>query len=230
MDDCFPLTSLQASMVLASLRAPRAGVYIVQEVCDSGPALDLELLQRAWLLIAGRYPALRTVFARTADGGLCQRVTAAPDFSWRELRALPPAVFPPALNKDLTSRFLPISFRRAPRPAASSIGEHKTNIHRYNRADGRLTVPRIQNVNSESVAHVVEVDANSFCEAVVLAVAELREEAVNPSQPVPMTEFTVAILRRPTEHRIRLRKVRIGRSIPSRMPAGITKRQHLVRC
>jgi hypothetical protein len=137
-------------------------------------------------------------------------------------------VFPPALNEDPTSRFPPISFRRAPRPAASSIGEHKTNIHRYIRADGRLTVPRILNIHSEGVAHAVEVDADSRYEAVALAVAEFREEAANPSQPVPMTEFTVAVLRRPTEHRIRLSQVtKWAQHTVKEGLAGITKRQRV---
>ena len=90
-------------------------------------------------------------------------------------------------------------------------------------------MPRIQNMNSESVAHAVEVDANSLYEAVAQAVAEFREEAVNPSQPVPMTEFTVAVLRRPTEHRISLRKVRSGCSIPSRKVLPATRKGQRVR-
>jgi hypothetical protein len=39
---------------------------------------------------------------------------------------------------------------------------------------------------------------------VAQAVADFREDPLLFSHPSPMTEFTVAVLRNPTEHKIRL--------------------------
>jgi hypothetical protein len=52
--------------------------------------------------------------------------------------------------------------------------------------------------------NVVEVEAESLYEAVAQAVADFREDPLLFSHPSPMTEFTVAVLRNPTEHKIRL--------------------------
>jgi hypothetical protein len=82
--------------------------------------------------------------------------------------------------------------------------------------------------DSEKTEHAVEVEADSLYEAVALAVADFREDPLITSAPAAMTEFTVAVLRHPTEHKIRLQRV-ITWSEPSTKggPAGITKRQRV---
>lgn len=87
---------------------------------------------------------------------------------------------------------------------------------------------RVSFTDPEGVLHGVDVDAESLYEAVAVAVASLREDDVCPSQPSPMTEFTVAVYKNPTEHKIRLQQV-LKWSEPSTRegPAGITKRQRV---
>ena len=55
-----PLTNLQKSMVLASMRAPRAGIYVIQDVCELSEEIDTAVLRNAWERIAARHAALRT--------------------------------------------------------------------------------------------------------------------------------------------------------------------------
>jgi len=66
---------------------------------------------------------------------------------------------------------------------------------------------RVSYVDGQGIEHAVEVHAESLYEAVALAVAEFRQDDVNTSEPAMMTEFTVAVLRKPTEHKIRLKQV-----------------------
>ena len=66
---------------------------------------------------------------------------------------------------------------------------------------------RVTFMDSDKTEHGVEVDAESLYEAVAQAVADFREDPLITSGPAPMTEFTVAVLRNPTEHRIRLNQV-----------------------
>ena len=80
-----PLTWLQASMVLASRRAPRSGVYVIQEVCKSAEELDFVLLQRTWQQVAQRHAALRASIETPAKGDLHLKIHENPDFHWREL-------------------------------------------------------------------------------------------------------------------------------------------------
>ena len=80
-----PLTVMQTSMVLASMRDPRSGVYIVQDVCETPEALDLTLLRRAWQVVAGRHPALRTTIEATAEGRLRQTVGQTGEIPWNEV-------------------------------------------------------------------------------------------------------------------------------------------------
>jgi len=84
---------------------------------------------------------------------------------------------------------------------------------------------RVSFTDSDKTEHAVEVEAESLYEAVALAVADFREDPLITSAPAAMTEFTVAVLRNPTEHKIRLQQV-ITWSAPSTKggPAGITKR------
>ena len=53
-----PVTSLQRSMVLASLGASRDGVYLVQDVCELSGTFDVALLRRAWRAVIRRHPVI----------------------------------------------------------------------------------------------------------------------------------------------------------------------------
>jgi hypothetical protein len=78
----------------------------------------------------------------------------------------------------------------------------------------------------EGIVHSIDVDADSLYEAVAIAVAQFRDDHLNPSAPVPMTEFTVAVHRHPTEHKIRLSQVtKWAERTTKEGPAGITTRQ-----
>jgi hypothetical protein len=61
--------------------------------------------------------------------------------------------------------------------------------------------------DQEKTEHAVEVEADSLYEAVAQAVADFREDPLLRDRPEAMTEFTVAVLRNPTEHKIRLNQV-----------------------
>ena len=80
-----PLTSLQRSTVLASIRAPAAGAYVIQRISELAEEIQVPLLKRAWELVMQRHPALRTSVVIDADGGLWQHVNEKPEISWREL-------------------------------------------------------------------------------------------------------------------------------------------------
>lgn len=54
-----------------------------------------------------------------------------------------------------------------------------------------MGVCRVAFTDSEEISHSVEVVADSLYEAVALAVAEFRREAVITSEPGAMTEFIV---------------------------------------
>src|SRR5580658_10085750 len=92
-------------------------------------------------------------------------------------------------------------------------------------ADSRC---RVSFTDSDGVLHGVEVDAESLYEAVAIAVAQLREDDINPLSPGPMTEFTVAVYRSPVENKARRGQVAkwAGQST-TEGPAGITKRQRV---
>ena len=88
---------------------------------------------------------------------------------------------------------------------------------------------RVSYIDNAGISHAVDLQAESLYEAVALAASEFRSDALNASQPGPMTEFTVTVFRNPTEHRIRLQQVAEWAAHTSREgPAGITKR-HRVR-
>jgi NRPS condensation-like uncharacterized protein len=52
------MTSLQRSMILASLAAPREGLYLVQDVCELDGTFSLPLLRDAWRGLVRRHSAL----------------------------------------------------------------------------------------------------------------------------------------------------------------------------
>jgi hypothetical protein len=87
---------------------------------------------------------------------------------------------------------------------------------------------RVSFTDSNGVLHGVDVDAESLYEAVAIAVAQLREDDVSPSDHGPMTEFTVAVYKNPTEHKIRLAQVlKWSEPTTKEGPAGITERQRV---
>jgi amino acid adenylation domain-containing protein len=80
-----PIRSLEKSMVLASLRAPRSGDYVMQEVCELDESVDLGLLRRAWRIVSHRHTALRTSIEIREGRPACLRLHEAPEIGWREL-------------------------------------------------------------------------------------------------------------------------------------------------
>jgi hypothetical protein len=87
---------------------------------------------------------------------------------------------------------------------------------------------RVSYTDMEGVAHAIDVEAESLYEAVAISVAEFRQDDVNQSMPAPMTEFTVAVYRNPTEHRIRLNQVtQWAERTAMDSPAAIIKRQRV---
>src|SRR5271168_2903846 len=87
---------------------------------------------------------------------------------------------------------------------------------------------RVSFTDSDGVLHGMDVDAESLYEAVAIAVAQFRDDDVSPSTPGPMTEFTVAVYRNPTEHKIRLQQVsKWAQGNTAEGPAGIVKRQRV---
>lgn len=66
---------------------------------------------------------------------------------------------------------------------------------------------RVSSLDSDQTEHAVEIEAESLYETVAQAVAEFREDPLIEAVPVPMTEWTVAVLRPPAEHKIRLQRV-----------------------
>jgi hypothetical protein len=84
------------------------------------------------------------------------------------------------------------------------MGEQKANITRYNSLVARC---RVSFTDSDKAEHAVEVEAESLYEAVAQAVADFREDPLLKSAPGPLTQFTVAVFRNPTEHKISLQQV-----------------------
>jgi hypothetical protein len=82
--------------------------------------------------------------------------------------------------------------------------------------------------NSALAGLTRRVDAESLYEAVAIVVASFREDDVSPSIPGPLTEFTVAVYRNATEHKIRLQQVlKWSEHTRKEGPAGITKRERV---
>jgi hypothetical protein len=71
-------------MVMASIRAPRSGAYVIQDVCESTEELDLPALQLAWRHVSLRHPALRSSIELGPDDKLYQCVHDQPETMWQE--------------------------------------------------------------------------------------------------------------------------------------------------
>src|ERR1700761_5845218 len=83
-------------------------------------------------------------------------------------------------------------------------------------------------IDSDGVEHSIEIEAESLYEAVALSIAEFRGGEINIDTPGPMTEFRVTVLRKPIEHRIRLKQVMKWAEPSTREgPAGIAKRDRV---
>jgi hypothetical protein len=101
--------------------------------------------------------------------------------------------------------------------------ENKWRILQYTRWHGWFPLPGLV-YRFGRRPHGVDVDAESLYEAVAIAVAQ--EDDVSPLTPGPTTEFTVAVCRNTTEHKLRLSQVtKWAEPTTKDGPAGITKRQ-----
>lgn len=85
-------------------------------------------------------------------------------------------------------------------------------------------------IDSDGVEHSIEVDAESLYEAVALAIAEFRPGEISIDAPGPMTEFRVTVLRKPIEHKIRLKQVmRWAGPTTKEGPGGVVRRENVRR-
>ena len=72
--EIYPLTALQQSMVLATLRAPRSSIYVIQQALELAENVNVGLLESAWRKVAERHPALRSSVVLFTEGRFRQRV------------------------------------------------------------------------------------------------------------------------------------------------------------
>ena len=61
---------------------------------------------------------------------------------------------------------------------------------------------RVSYADRHGLLHAIDVEAESLFEAVANAGANFRDDEASPSEIDGMTEFTVAVYRNPTEHKI----------------------------
>jgi amino acid adenylation domain-containing protein len=61
-------------MVLATLRAPRSSIYVIQQALELDEDVNAELLESAWRKLAERHPALRSSVVLSTEGRFRQRV------------------------------------------------------------------------------------------------------------------------------------------------------------
>ena len=81
--DC-PPTPMQRAMILASERAPQAGIYGLQTICALHHQTDSTVLQQAWHLIMKRHEILRSTFRIDAGGELIQQVRPHAALAWED--------------------------------------------------------------------------------------------------------------------------------------------------
>ncbi|WP_321475252.1 AMP-binding protein [uncultured Paludibaculum sp.] len=79
------LTSMQQGMIRALLRAPRSGVYIIQDVCEFAGPVHLPHLQQSWQIVAEAHPALRTRIVRVGATAHDAVIEEHPQWKWREI-------------------------------------------------------------------------------------------------------------------------------------------------
>lgn len=86
---------------------------------------------------------------------------------------------------------------------------------------------KVSFTDPDGLCHTAHVQAESLYEAVALAIADFRQDAMVPV-PGATTEFTVAIERPAVEHHIRLGQVeRWAETTTREGPAGMIKRQRV---
>lgn len=106
-------------------------------------------------------------------------------------------------------------------------GEQKTNICGIIEAMAGARC-RVSFTDSGGVLHGIDVDADGLYEAVALAVAQFREDELNPSDPSPLTEFTISVYRNPVEHKVRFNQViKWAEHTTKDGPASVTKRNRV---
>ncbi len=81
-DSLHPLTSLQRSMVLALQRAPQAGAYVLQYICQMAEDVDAALLESTWRMVTQRHPALRASITIDPEGQIWQQVQERAEVPW----------------------------------------------------------------------------------------------------------------------------------------------------
>lgn len=104
----FPVLPLQRSMALASLRSPRSGCYIVQDVCEIHHALDTERLRQAWRQVVRRHAALQTCVRLSYDAGLLLEPAESTSIDWTVedwSAAIPEAEHDAAIQRVLQNQF-----------------------------------------------------------------------------------------------------------------------------
>jgi len=73
---------MQRAMVLASLRAPRSGAYVLQRIWERDEPWELPLLEIAWRRVIERHAALRTRISERADGTWAMQIEEVPPIVW----------------------------------------------------------------------------------------------------------------------------------------------------
>ncbi|HSU14828.1 non-ribosomal peptide synthetase, partial [Longimicrobium sp.] len=96
--DAYPLTPMQAAMLLHGQREP--GFYVQQYVCTLREPLRVPEFRRAWQHLFARHPVLRTSFHLDAAPEPLQRVRAGVELPWHQhdWRDLPAAAREDALG------------------------------------------------------------------------------------------------------------------------------------
>jgi len=84
VEDAYPLSPLQHSMLMHSLEVMRFGVDIEQILCELREDVHVPSLRLAWQRAVERHPILRTVFRWEGEGGPRQIVLRRVTIPWAE--------------------------------------------------------------------------------------------------------------------------------------------------
>ena len=93
------------------------------------------------------------------------------------------------------------------RPSAALFDRRTQGEHLKYTTNMSVSQCRVSFNDLDGVTHAVEVDAESLYEAVALAVGAFRQDEIATDQPGPMTEFSVVVVRKAVEHKIRFGRV-----------------------